>query len=903
MLAVGLVCVLASGASTVEPASAAAVSGPTASATAPTAIPGLGVNADLRQYEPAARQAVLRRLAQAGIRQIRQPVSWAELEQEPGRIRWADLDELVADAEAHDLRLLLALQESPDWARRSPTPPSNLWLCDDPAVTGAAAARHAPPTDAADLASFAARLASRYRDRLWAVEVWPEPNLLPNWRSTGPDPENYGALLSTVATAVRAAAPEVLVVSGGLAPTTDVGVCFLSDVVFLDRLARAGALSDVDAVGIEPFGLRDGPAAGPADREHLNFRRAEVLHDVLVRHGVDRPLWAVAWGWSGHEEQGERAAQGGPAPGAAPDSPWGRHPPQVAASWDRQAFALARDRWPWLTEMFLWHLQPAATAGDPRWGFALLDQTGQPTALWAAAADLAAGRWPPAAAGLDERPVSPWRWAVLAAVLLGGAVLAVRRWLGPWLRRVVRPFRRLSTVQLGALYGVAILVDIVLPWPASLVAVPVLAIVATVAPVVAVVAVTVVTPFYYGLDMWLGPQAFDGIEFLVLAAVGGRLLAWYLGPGNDRPQLPLAPGPGPARWRLALRRLHWADWLVVALIAWSALSISWSEFPGPAGRQWRTVMLEPALLYALLRSRPAPRAVARLALDGLVVGGVLAAASGLVAVALLLLGWGGAGVGAEGVLRAVGPYASPNNLALLLGRLVPVVAVYALWATGRRRRLYRLAVPVVLLGLVATFSRGALLVGLPVVALYLAAAALGRADRRRLLTLGAVLAGLATLVLPFAATERIRGAFRFAPGGTGFIRLRLWQSAVDMGWDHPWGGVGLDNFLYLYRDRYVRRDAVQERFLNHPHNWLLDWWTRLGVVGLGLFLALVAANLQAGWRGWSRVGGTRLLAVAALGMQGYALAHGLVDNSFFLVDLAVVWWVGQAALLSVGDAP
>jgi len=171
--------------------------------------------------------------------------------------------------------------------------------------------------------------------------------------------------------------------------------------------------------------------------------------------------------------------------------------------------------------------------------------------------------------------------------------------------------------------------------------------------------------------------------------------------------------------------------------------------------------------------------------------------------------------------------------------------------------------------------------------------------RRAVWAAAGLLAGAVLLVLPFARTERVRSTFSVEPGTTLFIRLRLWQSAAAMVRDHPWFGVGLDNFLYLYRDRYVARDAAQERFLSHPHNFVLDWWTRLGLPGLVLFGFLALGNLRTGARAIARAGPDRTLAVAALGMQIYALAHGLVDNVFFLVDLAVVWWIGQAVLIAV----
>ena len=39
--------------------------------------------------------------------------------------------------------------------------------------------------------------------------------------------------------------------------------------------------------------------------------------------------------------------------------------------------------------------------------------------------------------------------------------------------------------------------------------------------------------------------------------------------------------------------------------------------------------------------------------------------------------------------------------------------------------------------------------------------------------------------------------------------------------------VGLDNFLYAYRGRYILDAAWQEPNLNHPHNIVLDFATRL----------------------------------------------------------------------------
>jgi putative inorganic carbon (HCO3(-)) transporter len=135
--------------------------------------------------------------------------------------------------------------------------------------------------------------------------------------------------------------------------------------------------------------------------------------------------------------------------------------------------------------------------------------------------------------------------------------------------------------------------------------------------------------------------------------------------------------------------------------------------------------------------------------------------------------------------------------------------------------------------------------------------------------------------------------------GTNFFRLRVWESAVNVIRDHPITGLGLDQFLYAFRGTYILPDAWQEPDLSHPHNFLLDFWTRLGLAGV-----LVFAWLQVAF--WRRV---RLLygvvsssperLVIVIGLAGAMvnlLAHGLVDNSVFVNDLALLFAFMLAAV-------
>jgi O-antigen ligase len=202
--------------------------------------------------------------------------------------------------------------------------------------------------------------------------------------------------------------------------------------------------------------------------------------------------------------------------------------------------------------------------------------------------------------------------------------------------------------------------------------------------------------------------------------------------------------------------------------------------------------------------------------------------------------------------------------------------------------LYALALLPSLAALALTFSRGALLLGLPAAILFIGIVRGGRALWAALAALLAAGGGL----VPLLGTDRFRSLLDVG-SGTGFFRLRLWQSAWAMLWDHPWLGVGPDNFLYQYRTRYILPDAWQEPNLSHPHNILLDFGTRLGVGGIFVLLWLQFAFWQVAWRLYHRQaeGEARLLTLGLMASMAAALAHGFVDNAFFLVDLAFIFFL------------
>jgi O-antigen ligase len=152
-------------------------------------------------------------------------------------------------------------------------------------------------------------------------------------------------------------------------------------------------------------------------------------------------------------------------------------------------------------------------------------------------------------------------------------------------------------------------------------------------------------------------------------------------------------------------------------------------------------------------------------------------------------------------------------------------------------------------------------------------------------------------LLPFLSSERLQSLFNFT-SGTGFLRLNLWRSSLQMALDNPWVGAGPDNFLYLYRSGYILPQAWMEPNLNHPHNFVLDWWTRLGVpglvVGLTFWGVLLASLLRRMLHATHQRESWPALYLGLVAAVVASLAHGLIDASFALPDLMAIW-----ALLTV----
>jgi O-antigen ligase len=382
-------------------------------------------------------------------------------------------------------------------------------------------------------------------------------------------------------------------------------------------------------------------------------------------------------------------------------------------------------------------------------------------------------------------------------------------------------------------------------------------------------------PFYLQPKA-LGVGSFAVVEIVVLQCVLSlgvrRVWQWYQ-TATGKQSDPLVPARA---WLRALPHLGALDRVVLLWLLAGALGVIVAENVGVANREFRVVFLEPALYYLLIRLSKADfRPLVYAFLAGATLISLKAVGDWIRHTDVIT---------SEGVVQARSVYFSPNNLALYLDRAVPLALAMCLF--GRSRRwVYGLVFGVTLVALYLTFVKGAWLLAIP------AAFLLMGALRGRRFFAGALLllAALGASLLPVLGTTRIRSLFDFT-SGTSFTRVQLWQSAIAMIREHPLLGVGLDNFLYQYRTRYILPTAFAEAGLSHPHNILLDFWTRLGLLGLVLLAMLLLVFWRRGLLLYRRLAddNSRALVLGLMASMLAALAHGLIDNSFFLVDLAFV---------------
>ena len=260
-----------------------------------------GINTFLEQeVEGPKIEAMLKMISEAGFVWLRQEFPWEDLEFD-GRGQysvsrdlngdgkpdvpdtWLKYDRIVDLTEAYGLRLMVRLSNPPVWSRADPD-----------------AGDRAPPDDLQDYANYAIAVAERYRGRISHYQIWNEPNIYPEWGNRPIDPAGYAELLCRAYAALKAVDPDIVIISGAIAPTIALDVSRdLSDLVFLQALYDHGGGECFDVLSAQGYGLRSGPTDRRLRATSVNVARHTYYRDIMVRNGdAHKPIWLSEAAWN-----------------------------------------------------------------------------------------------------------------------------------------------------------------------------------------------------------------------------------------------------------------------------------------------------------------------------------------------------------------------------------------------------------------------------------------------------------------------------------------------------------------------------------------------------------------------------------------------------------------------------
>lgn len=309
-----------------------------------------------------------------GFNWVKQQVQWKLFEPQQGARNFGDLAGIVGEARNRGINVLFSVVDAPAWAR-------------EPGFDGSVGG---PPVDPNTYAAFVGALAATFcGDALKAIEIWNEQNLHYEWGNRPLDPAEYMALLRPSYVAIKAACPEMLIISGALTPAGSNPPFAVDDLAYLEGMYRNGLARYADGIGAHPSGYNVPPSVtwqeacaaiqvhgnsfnGACDSPHhsWSFRSTmESYRNVMVVYGdANKRIWPTEFGWAAGGAFDPRYAY-------ANDNSL-----EEQAAWTVEAYQMMR-AWGWVGPAFLWNLNFRVVADGTekaQWGIVRNDWSPMP---------------------------------------------------------------------------------------------------------------------------------------------------------------------------------------------------------------------------------------------------------------------------------------------------------------------------------------------------------------------------------------------------------------------------------------------------------------------------------------------------------------------------------------------
>jgi len=307
-------------------------------------------------YRPEVASRDLQVIDVAGFDWVKQGFGWRDIEPKKGVFDWSHTDWVVYTCNEVGLDLVVRVDYQPQWA-------------------GGGYPTNGPPDNYEDLGDFLYAVASRYKGRIRAYEVWNEPNLAREWGGRPPNPGEYARLLQIAYRRIKEADPDAMVISAGLSPTGTYSEIAMPDDTYLDNLYQAMQGSSqgyFDVVGVHGAGYKVAPETDPNEvasnpdlggHRFFCFRRVEDLRAIMVKYGDSgKQIALLEFGWTSDPR---------------PDSPYNWHAvsEEQKADYFVRAYQYAEEHWsPWIGLMSLIYISKHEwTENDEQYWWAISD--------------------------------------------------------------------------------------------------------------------------------------------------------------------------------------------------------------------------------------------------------------------------------------------------------------------------------------------------------------------------------------------------------------------------------------------------------------------------------------------------------------------------------------------------
>jgi hypothetical protein len=235
-------------------------------------------DADIYGMSAADVDRTLQAMGNTNVKTVRLMIPWAGVEPAQGQINWAMVDKTVNAAAARGMSILGFINSTPAWA----VAPGGMPISGRPASPAA-------------YGDFAAKVATRYKGKISAYEIWNEPNSA-QFYSPAPDPAGYTELLRAAYPRIKAVDPNVTVLGGVVGSVIDWGNFTVNPVRFVQGMYAAGAKSYMDALSFHPYHyyvkFSDGvPVANSPAQQLMDMRQI-----MLANGDSGKKIWGTEYG-------------------------------------------------------------------------------------------------------------------------------------------------------------------------------------------------------------------------------------------------------------------------------------------------------------------------------------------------------------------------------------------------------------------------------------------------------------------------------------------------------------------------------------------------------------------------------------------------------------------------------